>query len=538
MNSNYRRTDGVLRTETGPFLAKIIRHLDATYMGTLEVELLRETKLDHEDLGSSRIRQVRYLNPFYGVTGINPAAAEGSLSEVYDGTQKSYGMWMVPPDVGTIVVVIFIQGRPEAGFWIGCVADEFMNFMIPGIAATKFVDGSPDQEFSRQPVAEFNRQKKDTKSKLSDPTQNLKPVHPFSKIFKIQGLLKDDARGITTSSARRESPSMVFGVSTPGPVDRLPGAPTASIKAGTSNFTTFTSRLGGSSFVMDDGDERFLRKTKAADGPPVYLSVEGSEVISDPTAVTRPHNELIRIRTRTGHQILLHNSEDLIYVGNSRGTAWIEMTSDGKIDIFAEDSVSVHTKADLNFLADRDINLEAKRNVNLKAGNEMRTHVVSNNFLTVGADQKIKIGNSLNTTVSGGMKTTVGGIFELKSTGDNRFTTAGSTHLLSTGVHYETASKISMNAKPATPATIASLPPSLTVHVLPTETGGSLSTIMQRAPTHEPYPHHENLDPIKFKLAKTDRESATISGPGSGWKQYSTSSDTFEKLSKGNKNGI
>ena len=533
MHDNYRRTDGVHRTETGPFLAKIVRHLDATYTGMLEVELLKETKIDQDD-PSSRIRQVKYLNPFYGITGMNPSSSEGTQSEVYDGTQKSYGMWMVPPDVGTIVVVIFIQGRPEAGFWIGCVPEEFMNFMIPGIAATKFVDGTADAEFPRQPVAEFNKQKTDrSKFNSSDPTKNLKPAHPFSKIFKIQGLLKDDTRGITTSSARREAPSMVFGVSTPGPVDRQTGAPTRNIKAGTSNQSVFISRLGGSSFVMDDGDEQFLRKTKASDGPPVYLSVEQSDVIADPSAVTRPHNELIRIRTRTGHQILLHNSEDLIYVGNSRGTTWIEMTSDGKIDIFAEDSVSLHTKADLNFLADRDINFEAKRNVNLKAGNEMRTHVVSNNFLTVGADQKIKIGNSLNTTVASGMKTTVGGMFELKSTGDNRFTTAGSTHLLSTGVHYETAAKLSMNATPAKPATTALLPPSLSVHSLPTETGGAISSIMQRVPTHEPYPQHENLDPVKFKVTKTDREAASISSAGTGWKQYSTRNDTFEKLSKG-----
>ena len=27
-----------------------------------------------------------------------------------------------------------------------------------------------------------------------------------------------------------------------------------------------------------------------------------------------PHNELFRVRTRTGHQILLHNTEDLIYI--------------------------------------------------------------------------------------------------------------------------------------------------------------------------------------------------------------------------------
>ena len=76
------------------------------------------------------------------------------------------------------------------------------------------------------------------------------------------------------------------------------------------------------------------------------------------------------MRTRTGHQILLHNTEDLIYIGNSRGTAWIELTSDGKIDIFAEDSISMHTKNDFNLTADRNFTIEAGANLSLKASGD------------------------------------------------------------------------------------------------------------------------------------------------------------------------
>ena len=131
----------------------------------------------------------------------------------------------------------------------------------------------------------------------------------------------------------------------------------------------FVSRLGGSSFVMDDGDDKFLRKKKPSEGSPEYAAVEQGEKGIE----TIPHNELIRIRTRTGHQILMHNSEDLIYIGNARGTTWIELSSDGKIDIYAEDSISVHTKQDINFNADRDVNIEAGRNVNIKAS---KTHKI------------------------------------------------------------------------------------------------------------------------------------------------------------------
>jgi hypothetical protein len=61
---------------------------------------------------------------------------------------------------------------------------------------------------------------------------------------------------------------------------------------------------------------------------------------------------------------------------------------------------------------------------------------------------------------------------------------------------------------------------------------------MRRVPTHEPYPQHENLDPLKVKPAKTDRDSAgryegestDLQDPASHWKKYGNSSDTFEKL--------
>ena len=123
------------------------------------------------------------------------------------------------------------------------------------------------------------------------------------------------------------------------------------------------------------------------------------------------------MRTRTGHQILLHNSEDLIYIGNAKGTAWIELTSNGKIDIYAADSISVHTKADMNFYADRDINMEAGRNVNIRGDGKTQ----------------IESGANLNIVIAK----------------DGYITTGGNLNLKTTGNHLETASKIYMNSSVA-----------------------------------------------------------------------------------------
>lgn len=337
----------------GPFLARVISHMDSTSMGMLQVELLRPTGNTGD---SGQLHQVKYMSPFYGVTSADFVREDPNN---YNNTQKSYGFWAVPPDVGTTVVVIFIDGDPKRGYWMGCVQDEGMNFMVPGIAATSNVVDETD----RMPVAEYNKQINSVQA--TGETKNKKPRHPLADALQSQGLLKDDIRGLTTSSARRDIPSMVFGWSTPGPVDKRPGSPRGPI--GKEDYkipNAFVGRLGGSTFVMDDGDDKFLRKTSAKSGPPVYASVLQNETDGD---VTIPHNELIRLRTRTGHQILLHNSEDLIYITNSRGTAWIELTSNGKIDIYAKDSVSVHSENDINFTADRDINFTAKGDINVNS---------------------------------------------------------------------------------------------------------------------------------------------------------------------------
>lgn len=531
MGTMTRNPAGAGAPKPGPYLAKIVSHLDPTYMGILEVQLLHE--VGNDDSREGQLHQVKYMSPFYGVTGVEYV---GKDPDDYNNTQKSYGMWMIPPDVGTTVVVIFIEGDPKKGYWIGCVQDDNMNFMVPGYAATKYVvEDSKQTDKTRVPVAEYNKQVQET---VQDVTKYTKPATPFESILDTQGLLEDDIRGITTSSARREVPSTVFGISTPGPLDKQGGAKQGKVgKYEHKIVGAFVSRLGGSSFVMDDGDDKFLRKKSPSDGPMEYAAVEQGETDGD---VTIPHNELIRLRTRTGHQILMHNSEDLIYIGNSRGTSWIQMSSDGKIDIFAEDSVSLHTKQDINFYADRDINIEAKRNFNIKVAGEMHTHVVKDQILIVNANQKIHVKAKKDETVDSNSTLKVGGNYDTNTGGHIWETSGGTNETKAGGNIIETAPNIHMNGPGAATATTAEKPKELKTHSLPDEAGSELAqSIMRRIPTHEPYPHHENFDPEKYKPEKTDRDvdgrnegnSSSIKDPASTWKKYSTATDTFEKLS-------
>jgi hypothetical protein len=500
-------------------------------MGSLEVTLLRDRgNLLGED---TQTYIVKCAMPFFGYTayefmGENSAQAGSSTSDAFNDTQKSYGMWFVPPDVGVTVLVVFVDGDPSQGYWIGCVPSSFTNHMVPGIAGSTNIDLSQSDKKSFDttgplPVAEINRRVNAKSDQEINPEKIKKPLHPFAERLLEQGLHRDPHRGTTTSSARREAPSMVFGISTPGPLDKRAGAKKARVGTSSHQAQGFVSRLGGTQFVMDDGDEQFLRKTPASSGPPEYADVLAGQQ-GNPTI---PKDECVRIRTRTGHQLLFHNSEDLIYIGNARGTAWIELTSNGKIDIYSNDSISISSGVDLNIYADRDINMTAARDFNINAGRDYKMTAVRDNDIKIGVNSKVDIGAQSDLYVGSDSLTFVGGILQLKVASDQRITTGGSldlyteetnrftagedtdiksgsanrftagtnTDILSGDNHTETAARIDMNgpaaasAKDAVKAATAEL--------------ASPAPFPQRVPTAEPWDEHENLNPADFVPLRT-----------------------------------
>jgi hypothetical protein len=572
---------------TAPYLAKIVSHLDPQFQGGFEVTLIRNSGSEVADETQTYV--VRYASPFYGTT----AYEFMGKNNTFDDTQKSYGFWAMPPDVGVTGLVIFIEGNAAQGYWIACIPDKFANHMIPAIGGTKVYETDQDYEQGEHPlpVAEHNR-KANELDKALEIDKIPRAVHPVAETFKRQGLIRDEFRGTSTSTGRRDLPNLVFGMSSPGPLDRNGKKSFTGVKQAQALIPV--SRLGGTVFVMDDGDDRYFRDKPPSEEPPNYTKGDGDKNI--------PYNEHFRIRTRTGHQILLHNSEDLIYIGNARGTAWVEISSDGKIDIFAADSISMRTKADFNFYADRDINFEAGRNINIKAAGEMytnvvkdnilivegnqNTHIFGNDSLTIDKDQKIIVSGNLDHTVgsnykqavganydlnvgssiketagasidikagSGG-KITTGGGFDLNAGGHNRQTSGGANETKASAI-IETAGVIHMNGpSAATSATAADaaiavepIPPEfLFEHELPDlEKAGAAedvvtkASILRRMPTFEPYPHHENLDPLIFKTKETDRDivirfandknpgpSDSLAEPAEEWKVYKKPADS------------
>jgi hypothetical protein len=429
-------------------------------------------------------------------------------------------MWFTPPDIGVTVMVIFVDGKRSDGYYIGCIPSRFGNSMIPAIGGTTVADPSPDEKkrySTKQPLptAEVNRRANDLdKSTAVDKIK--RAVHPIADRFLEQGLIEDDVRGVSTSTVRRDIPNMVFGILSPGPLDKRDGAKKSFIGRKDSKTKTpvAVSRLGGTQFIMDDGDDRYQRKTHASKGPVKYADIlEGEKGDAN-----IPYNEYFRVRTRTGHQILLHNSEDLIYIGNARGTSWIEMTSNGKIDIYAEDSVSIHTGTDLNIRADRDINLEAGRNINMRAATgKFHVDVATNLELVIGANGLITTKGNLDINTTGNNAITSTGALDIKSGAASKWTSAGDASIGAANLILK-GGKIDLNGPAAPAAADAAIAEALTLNKNILTDGskswastkyqaGTLESIMKRIPMHEPWALHEHFAPDQLTPDNTDRDS-------------------------------
>lgn len=333
--------------DPGPYEAIVQGHVEGSRMGQLIVTIPEfGGTVENAEAGSNSNQiVVSYASPFYGTTfgadaGTNPDSALTS--------GQSYGMWFCPPDIGNKVLVTFVAGDMQRGYWFACIYDSPSHHMVPGIARN--IGGSENTKptgiggfdeilhsDSNAPVSEYNISSEgafDADGLINTPRY----THPGAMSSYVrQGLDRDKVRGAISSSSMREAPSNVYGISTPGrkatPTDQAPG-----------NDEVVFFRNAGHSFVMDDG---------ANDGT----------------------DQLIRLRTSAGHQILMNDTEQVLYIGSSSGSQWLEFSPNGAINVFAGGGFNMRSSGPINMHSDTNITMcaphikiDAIPNINSVAG--------------------------------------------------------------------------------------------------------------------------------------------------------------------------
>lgn len=85
----------------------------------------------------------------------------------------------------------------------------------------------------------------------------------------------------------------------------------------------------------------------------------------------RAFNSRIKLRSATGHQILLDDTNERIYIMTNQGKSWVELDSSGNIDIYSDKRISMHAKQDINFTTDETFRVHAKKGIHLYSGNNI-----------------------------------------------------------------------------------------------------------------------------------------------------------------------
>lgn len=366
-----------IKLDTSVYVGVVKNNVDAIRSGRLQVWIpdfsATQTEATNEN-DPVFWRTVSYASPFFGTT-FQPI--ESSVN-MFETNKQTYGMWAVPPDIGVEVLCTFVNGDPNRGYWFACVPNVLSHTMVPALgtaygANTALVSDEirpsilADTNIPPQtlPVVEFNEN--EPGSYNSTFFENSKPIHEFQAnvLFK-QGLDRDKIRGAISSSSQRESPSKVFGISTPGrPLGNDPADDPDflnKLASGEINEVDYAvrSRKGGHSFVMDDGD--LIGK-----------------------------DQLIRLRTAGGHQLMMNDTEKIIYLANSGGSVWMEFTESGHVHLYSAGGYNLHTEGDFNVHAGKNVNIQAEQSINFAATNEINA-----------ASTKINMSGSTSTYIFGG----------------------------------------------------------------------------------------------------------------------------------------
>jgi hypothetical protein len=470
---NYKFDRGGSPTEFGPFIGRVTNNIDPTRQGRLQVYIEQFAGPNPED--PSLWRTVSYCPPFYGATPRGGSAGTGTY---LNGNPQSYGMWFTPPDIGVNVLCFFVEGDPNQGYYVGCIPEQGINHMIPAIGSvprtqTQTENNNQSVYFANAPllpVTEINNAS--TNTAINENPRFFdqpKPVHSYvaATLFQ-QGLINDPVRGTIGSSSQRESPSACYGMSTPGrPIYQSGlGAGTdgeANVVAQLQNLkpedVKVIGRRGGHTFVMDDGN------------------LAGND-------------SLIRIRTSKGHQITMSDDGNCFYICHANGQSWVELGQEGTLDVFSTNSINLRSQGTINLHADEDINLYAGKKINIKS--KEGSSIQSDGDLDVACKKTLTLFASTQIGVkSNGTLALKGKLASLDATGP----------LALKGL------PISLNGIPGLPITT---PKGITKTLMPeTEFNSStgwtvnatgLESIVTRAPTHEPYPYHNQGVQVNVSL--------------------------------------
>jgi hypothetical protein len=313
-----------------------------------------------------------YSTPYGGVDSLSTrgVATDGQSASGY-GTKSSgpiaYGQWAIPK-VNARVLLCTVDKDLNQIYWFGCIYQNSMTHTMPHgrFSAAKLSDG-PD-------------------GPLSSTEQPIEPYYSNSvKAFGGHNTFEWRSRGADYSgsaiSPTRANKDIALNTAADqtGTVSAIADDRDAEITEADGNVLghDLKYRQGYALSRIDPALDTTTAQ-HVSNGSNTDANLEPS-VMSFTTpgfhAISmddRPENCRVRLRTTSGHQILLDDTNERIYISTSEGRNWVEMDTDGHIYIFSEESISLKATGDINLSADKSIRMTAKKGIFMYGEDDIR----------------------------------------------------------------------------------------------------------------------------------------------------------------------
>lgn len=441
---------------------------------------------DKEEFLVEDIPWSMYVSPLGGMTSFGKRGSDQSQNE----GPVAYGMWNIPK-VGAYVLVGCLDGDPGMRFYAGCIHPQYLTHTMPHGRFTwndNSADGTPDG-----PV---------------DTNEN--PIEPLYSKQTQQFTKRDDtyAAGGTPSDPRRNMEyrsravdnqvSAITNLHVNHPND-APGSFIADHDWGNFSFTTVTEENGDTREIEGPGYGR--DQLQPEDN---YTNTGGVNYDSMVYSWTTPgfhsfsmddrdKNSRIRIRTTSGHQIIMDDTNERIYISTAGGESWIELDQAGNIDIYASKDISTHAGGDINFTTDKTFRVKAQEGIHMISDDAFRMHsygrfdvrvedemyieVIGDTHMRYNANWLVEVASNTDINIGSVLKLATGSDTNINTGGKGFWTTANEMHHLAGATMFFTGgSDIHLNGPPAQGAQAAD-----------SAQNAYFAFLSGRVPDHEPW---------------------------------------------------
>jgi uncharacterized protein (DUF2345 family) len=424
-------------------IGTVVSTTDPQQMGRLKVVCPKWG--DRFDQEIADLPWTSYASPFAGDVAVGsrgPGIQETSGS-------VAYGFWAIPK-VGAQVVVMCVDGDPMYRIYVASIYGTLSPHTLPH-GRYKY-DGHPVIEPSGS-------------TPYGPMSSAEKPIEPLASNLK-------KAFGRSTQNHEWQTRGADYQVAGIGPqhVDYTESSAPDDFQS-PDTFTDWKSTQG---YGVSRHDATEFESKVVALTSPGFHSISMDD---------RIENCRVRMRTTSGHQVLLDDTNERIYISTAQGNNWVEMDQDGNVDIFSANKVSIRSVKDINLTSDESIRLHAKKGIHAYSGTDIRLQSVGDTNVKVGSSLRIGVGDDvfvaagsdINLNAAATLSATSSSTMNLRSAADTRITAAQTINMNAGGDYLVTSAQVHHNGPTASQAASAQLP------------NEQPAMWTNKVPAHEPY---------------------------------------------------